>query len=417
MTPDAAGRTAVDVLIVGSGVAGAALASQLAQAGHQVLVLERDLTFTDRVRGEGMVHWGYQSADAMGLIDAVVGAPGASYMTRLVSYDELVPIEVAQARARDLATIVPGVPGLVSVGHPEMREALTARAAASGATVHRGVTDIEVHPGDVPTVDFTVDGVRRHVQCRLVIGADGKESVVRRAVGVELCSTIPRIMLTGMLVDDGDAWDRREVTIGVHGGDQLYVFPRKGAVRLYCARPIDGGERFVGPERHQRFLHAFDVASLPHADELSHATPIGPCASFPMTDTWTRRPYGPGVVLVGDAAGWSNPITGQGLAVAMRDAEVLSGLLISSSAWSPALLDEFAAERHERMRRLRFASALTDLLAAQGAPDRADKVRRMYRCTKAQPELLRALEAVHAGPWHLPEDAFEPSILTTVALA
>jgi 2-polyprenyl-6-methoxyphenol hydroxylase-like FAD-dependent oxidoreductase len=234
---------------------------------------------------------------------------------------------------------------------------------------------------------------------------------------VELSSTIPRIMLTGMLVDDCEAWDRAEVTIGVHGTDQLYVFPRKGAVRLYCARPIDGGERFVGRDRQQRFLDAFKVPSLPHADELSTATPIGPCASFPMTDTWTRNPYAPGVVLVGDAAGWSNPITGQGLAVAMRDAQVLSGLLTSSRSWEPALFDRFAAERYERMRRLRFASALTDLLAAQGAPDRADKVRRMHQCVKRQPALLRAIDAVHAGPWRVPEDAFEPSILTTVALA
>jgi hypothetical protein len=81
------------------------------------------------------------------------------------------------------------------------------------------------------------------------------------------------------------------------------------------------------------------------------------------------------------------------------------------------LFDSYATERYERMRRLRFASALTDLLAAQGVPERADRIRRMHRCARAQPGLLRALEAVHKGPWRVAEDAFEPSILTTLALA
>ncbi|MGD9796055.1 MAG: FAD-dependent oxidoreductase [Acidimicrobiia bacterium] len=406
----------VDVVIVGAGVAGAPLAAQLADAGVQVLLLERDEVYADRVRGEGMVQWGYEAAAEMGLIDAITSAPGASVMTRLVAYDELVPIESARSRSRDLSTILPGVPGLVSVGHPEMRAALCDVAVARGAVIRRGVSDVAVTPGATPAVSFSHDGERYTVSCRLVVGADGKESVVRRSIGVELNSTIPRVMLTGMLVDDGGAWDRDEVTIGVHGGDQLYVFPRKGALRLYTARPMTA-ERLAGPDKADRMLESFLVPSLPHAEAIAASTPIGPCATFPMTDTWTRRPYGPGVVLVGDAAGWSNPITGQGLAIAMRDALVLSRLLIDDRAWTESLLDTYAAERWERMRRLRFASALTDLFAAQGAPDRAGLVRRLNRCARQQPELLRALEAVHAGPWRIDEDAFEPSILTTLALA
>lgn len=406
----------VDVVIVGAGVAGAPLAAQLAGAGLQVLMIERDEVYADRVRGEGMVQWGYEAAAEMGLIDAILAAPGASLMTRLVAYDELVPIESARSRSRDLTTVLPGVPGLVSVGHPEMRAALCEVAMARGAVVHRGVSDVDVTPGGSPAVSYTHGGERFTVSCRLVVGADGKESVVRRIIGVELNSTIPRVMLTGMLVDDSGAWDRAEVTIGVHGGDQLYVFPRKGALRLYTARPMSAA-RLAGPDKAERMLDSFRVPSLPHAEAIAASTPIGPCATFPMTDTWTRRPYAAGVVLVGDAAGWSNPITGQGLAIAMRDALVLSQLLLGDSAWTETVLDAYAAERWERMRRLRFASALTDLFAAQGAPDRAGLVRRLNQCARQQPELLRALEAVHAGPWRVDEDAFEPSILTTLALA
>lgn len=406
----------VDIVVVGGGVAGCAVAAAMATAGRSVVVLERETAYVDRVRGEGMVQWGFEAATQLGLAEAILGAPGVSFMTTLVAYDELVTVEQAQRRSTDLGAILPSVPGLVSVGHPEMREALAQEAARQGAQVIRGVRDVAVIPGDTPVVSYSVDAEQRTLRCRLVVAADGKESAVRRALDIDLQSTIPRMMLTGMLVDDGGAWDRDQVTIGVHGRDQLYVFPRQGALRLYVGR-LMGDERLVGPDRHERMLDAFRTATLPHAGELATSRPIGPCATFAMTDTWTRRPYRDGVVLVGDAAGWSNPVTGQGLAVAFRDAQILTDLLIGHDRWDDALLDRFASERDERMRRLRFASALTDLLMAQGVVDRAERKRRMEQRLRDDPTLARALHAVHAGPWRVPEDAFEPSILTTLALA
>ena len=107
-----------EVVVVGGGVAGAAAAARLAADGREVLVLEREVEYTDRVRGEGMVPWGLEAARALGLADAVLQAPGASCMTALVAYDELVAIDDAQRRARSLAEVLPGVPGLVAVGHP-----------------------------------------------------------------------------------------------------------------------------------------------------------------------------------------------------------------------------------------------------------------------------------------------------------
>ena len=81
------------------------------------------------------------------------------------------------------------------------------------------------------------------------------------------------------------------------------------------------------------------------------------------------------------------------------------------------MLDRYARERSDRMRRLRFASALTDLLMAQGVPDRADRKARMEALVRRQPGLLAALDAVHRGPWRVSEEAFEPSILTALAAA
>ena len=47
-----------DAIIVGGGLGGSALAEQLARAGRNVLVLERETKFRDRVRGENMLPWG-----------------------------------------------------------------------------------------------------------------------------------------------------------------------------------------------------------------------------------------------------------------------------------------------------------------------------------------------------------------------
>jgi len=51
-----------DIILVGGGLAGAALARALAEAGIRVLVLERETAFKDRVRGEAMLGWGVAEA-------------------------------------------------------------------------------------------------------------------------------------------------------------------------------------------------------------------------------------------------------------------------------------------------------------------------------------------------------------------
>jgi 2-polyprenyl-6-methoxyphenol hydroxylase-like FAD-dependent oxidoreductase len=150
---------------------------------------------------------------------------------------------------------------------------------------------------------------------------------------------------------------------------------------------------------------------------MAESTPIGPCATFPMNDAWVDDPVVPGVALVGDAAGWSNPVTAQGLAISLRDARTLAEALLDGPDWSPRGLAGYAEERRTRMARLRFASALTDLLTGFGMPDRAARRSRMLGLLRARPELGAALDAVHAGPWAASAEAYTPDILTTVALA
>jgi hypothetical protein len=77
----------------------------------------------------------------------------------------------------------------------------------------------------------------------------------------------------------------------------------------------------------------------------------------------------------------------------------------------------YAAERSERMRRLRHASALTDLLMAHGQSDRAQRRKTMFKRLRVNPKLGEALNACHRGPWTVAEGAFAPSNLVELAMA
>ena len=68
--------TTYDVLTIGGGLAGAALAKSLAESGAKVLVVEHEREFKDRVRGEQMQPWGVAEARALGIYDLILDACG-----------------------------------------------------------------------------------------------------------------------------------------------------------------------------------------------------------------------------------------------------------------------------------------------------------------------------------------------------
>lgn len=407
-----------DVIIIGAGISGCAAAIRLSRAGYGVTLLEKETDYVDRVRGECMVHWGYEQAIAMGIGDVLGDTPGASFVTRLMAYDETLPLEVAQGRAHNMAGIVDGIPGLFCAGHVDMRERLSAEAELAGVTLLRGVDHVDVQPGERPSVSFEHAGRQHQLSANLVLVADGKNSRIRKALGINLHTSGPRACLAGMLIDDGGVWDRAETTQSVFGENLIYVMPRGDNLsRIYITRTMDNSNRFTGDGKEQRMLDCLNVEGLPFGKEMSQAKPAGPCGSFIVDDSWTGQPYVDGVVLMGDTAGWSNPVTGQGLAIAMRDARIITDLFLEAQgAWSTAHSRRYADERSERMRRLRHASALIDLVMAHGQSDRAARRKVMFKRMHHNPMLGKALDACHLGPWNVPEAAFTPSHLVELVM-
>jgi len=193
-----------DVVIVGAGIAGASLATVLARSGLEVVLLERQREYSDRVRGEYMAMWGVLEARELGLED-VLASTGAVTARYSVPYDELLPPAGAEAAVRDMSTLLPGVAGALCASHPNACQALAEEAARSGAKVVSGVANVRVEAGTRPSVSFQ-NGAAREVRPRLVVGADGRTSTVRVQCGIEQRRAAPTHLIAGMLVEGVPSW-------------------------------------------------------------------------------------------------------------------------------------------------------------------------------------------------------------------
>ena len=166
------------------------------------------------------------------------------------------------------------------------------------------------------------------------------------------------------------------------------------AARRGPARPV----RRAGPGA--AFLAAYRrFTCIPGAEELfAAARPAGPCAFYPMNDTWTDQPYAPGVVLIGDAAGWNDPIIGQGLSIALRDVRMVSDILGAGPRWSTTVFAPYAAERRERMRRLRVARRRRHRSGGDVQPGRRGPPARLQRGLPPGSGARRAAPGAAARP-------------------
>ncbi len=171
---------AYDVVIVGAGVSGGALAVALARQGRRVLLLDKTLKHLDRVRGEYLQPWGVLELKRLGLYERVM-ADGANIISRSVGYDEISPRDIAEGRARTLGKIFDGVPGCLGYGHPRLCDLLNAMAVEAGATLRRGITDLAVTSGEPPEIAFTVEGVRHNPRWLLAPMAAARKSGGKRA--------------------------------------------------------------------------------------------------------------------------------------------------------------------------------------------------------------------------------------------
>lgn len=329
-------QSSFDVVIAGGGLGGAALGRALAGAGAHTLIVERETTFRDRVRGEGIFPWGVVEASALG-IDRLLLEDGAHVVPFWKKYTG-----PGGSDCRDLAATTPAHTVCLNFFHPAMQRTLLDAAEASGAIVLRGAEVVGIEPGDAPgkapVAEIRTDEGKHRVKARLVVGADGSRSVVRRTAGFSLNQDSGRLVVSGVLCEGLDAPE-----------DAIHHFQRPALGQTALIYPI-GSQRFrtyfvscvahlarpiSGNGHTGEFLDACVDTGVPR-DWFEHARVIGPLAAYPGADTWVDHPCNGGVVLVGDAAAASDPSWGGGLSLTLRDVRVLLHRLLAGDDWDAA---------------------------------------------------------------------------------
>lgn len=392
----------VDVTIIGAGIAGAALAAFVARAGLRVLVLERDLAPRDRGRGEYLQPWGVAEADRLGVTGALLGA-GAVVGERFVRYSIDLAPAVAEARALDLTRAVTGVPGSLQVGHPQACTGLADSATDEGAEIRRGARSIVVRPGTRPQVSWSSGGRDHNTRSRLVVGADGRRSSVRRQCGQPVLMSTARNVCDVVLVEAAPGWPPGWNVAITDRDVHLFALDRGfGLVRVYLFHDIGA------PVRHRSGRPLTDVGAVrfPGATVLSEATSVSPVIRYPVQEAVTPVRAAPGVLLIGDAAGWSNPLIGQGLSVSLRDARRVGEILATESCWGPAAFADHANTRSELLRRLRVSAWVARRLHCRfGEPGL--RARALYAAAAEQDNLIAApVDSYVSGPESAPAEAF-----------
>ncbi|MCU0260208.1 MAG: hypothetical protein MUE78_04240, partial [Ilumatobacteraceae bacterium] len=209
-------------------------------------------------------------------------------------------------------------------------------------------------------------------------------------------------LLGGLLVR-GEGWPEHAAN-GTEGAAHFLIFPRPDHLaRLYLA--VEPGPHTGGADRTAHFLESFRLDCLPYGEALASAEPAGPCAYVRGSDSWTDRPVADGVVLIGDAAGWTDPIIGEGLSVAMRDARMVADVLLGDD-WSLEAFEPYVRERAERCRRLRMGAHVVTEMRCTFTPAGRQRREAFGAGMMTDPLSLGLMISLLAGPETAPDEAF-----------
>jgi 2-polyprenyl-6-methoxyphenol hydroxylase-like FAD-dependent oxidoreductase len=330
------------VLIVGAGPAGAALAQLLATRGVEVLLIERQRDFAREFRGEVLMPSGVDAIEQMGLARALAGIPRSLPISL-----ELFANGRSFLRVDAGPELLGGQPPL-AMSQPALLEMLVAEAGrAPNFRIERGVTVRELlrEDGRVVGVRARTSGGEREYRARLVVGADGRASAVRRGAGLE-----PQRRALAMDV----VWCKLPAPEGFEGA-RFYL----GRGHLLVAYRSWDDLLQVGWVIHKGTygeLKARGVAEWIEA-MADHVSPDW-AAHFRTHQRDFSRPFlldtqadrldrwnVPGALLLGDAAHAMSPVGGQGINIALRDAVVAANHLVPAlrAEHGPAALDAVAA--------------------------------------------------------------------------
>jgi 2-polyprenyl-6-methoxyphenol hydroxylase-like FAD-dependent oxidoreductase len=372
------------VVVVGAGPSGAATALVLSRAGHHVTILDRARSPRDKACGEGLMPPGVAALRRLGVLDAVLegGAPPIS--------------GVAYTHGGGGPTAFAAFPPPPGGGERRglgvrrtMFDAVLVDALrrAPGVTLLDGVRAT----GVVRDASGHVEGVTTesgHLPAGLVVAADGLHSPIRASAGWTGTSSGPgRYGLAGHWRADTRGLDR--ITVTFADAQEWYQCPVGPGLLLVSTL---AGRHRVGVTA--RNYEADARAALPALRTAELATPPLAAGQFRQRP---RTVAEGGLFLVGDAAGYDDPTTGEGIGIGLllgerlgaRLGSLLSGELDGSTAEGHYRSDHAALRRNRRR-----VTALALLMARRPWLSRRAVARAAER-----PQALEALLGVNCDYW------------------
>lgn len=339
-----------EVLVVGGGPAGSSVAFALAKAGVDVLLVDRARFPRPKPCAEYLSPEASRILSDMGALEAIEDSGAAA----------LAGIRVRAPNGAVIAGDFAGAHrfrGFSDRGISVRREVLDAilveRARAAGASIVEGlrVTDITRRGKDEsPSVQTLAQGRKGDINARFVIGADGLRSIVAKRLGLAKSLRWPRRLAlvthyegVAGIGEHGEMHVERDGYVGI-------ADVGNGLTTVALVVPASRSKEISGDRG--AFLHSWLMARkhlAPRFANAQRATPViatGPFASH------AHRAWAPGAALVGDAADFFDPFTGEGIYSALRGGELLaSSMLEAVNATSARQTDEILRAYDARRRK------------------------------------------------------------------
>ncbi|MBI4277558.1 MAG: FAD-dependent oxidoreductase [Armatimonadetes bacterium] len=297
-----------DVLVIGAGPAGSATALDLARRGVGVVLVDRARFPRPKPCGDYLNPRAAAALQRLGLHDTLRTCGGRV----------LRGLHIVTPKGRSAEVSFPGTPGM-AIERAHLDALLVRAAAGAGAILlEEHVVGAVEREGSGWTVRAAWRGRGVTLRADILVGADGFHGRCAHWLGLAGRSApthvSPRFSIGGYFEGVDGAGDLEEM----HLGDGVYcgVSPLDGAANITMALPA-AALRAQGPDR------AFwtGVRRLPGlAPRLERARVPGALRATGPLRPYRRMPAAPRAALVGDAAGFLEPLTGQGVSLALLSA-------------------------------------------------------------------------------------------------
>jgi geranylgeranyl reductase family protein len=351
-----------DVLIVGAGPAGSVAATVLARKGVRVRIVDRAAFPRPKLCGDTL-------------------NPGT--LAALRALELAAPIERAALRVDGMRLTGPG--GVVVEGrYPDglyglaltrgaLDWALLQQAIAVGAefepgtTVRRALIDSSAGSASVHGVVARAGGRDHELRAPVIVAADGRRSALAFGLGLARHPARPRRWAVGAYYEQAGA----PASFGemhIRGGRYIGVAPVPGGLANVClVKPSAAADPAL---RHPASLLAAEIAGDPYlCDRFGAAAPVQPPVVLGPLAVDAAPVALPGLILAGDAAGFVDPMTGDGLRFAVRGGALAAGAALEAldRGWTGVHARLAAARRREFAPKWRFNRALRAVVASSTA--------------------------------------------------